>query len=274
MRAVLGIDAAWTTSQPSGVALAVEQGSTWSLAAASASYCEFLSSKDARQLTRPGPTQLVADVPALLNQAENLAGVPVNLTAVDMPLSLEPIIGRRASDDAVSKAYGAQQCGTHTPSATRPGQISASMRLAFEGAGYNLATFATCSKSLVEVYPHPALVELANMDKRLPYKYAKTGKYWPGKPLAIRREMLRATWKGITRLLDNYIVNTSSMLPIPANHCKGKELKAFEDKLDAVICCWIGICVLEGKALAYGDETSAIWIPDPTTLDHATVPCA
>lgn len=39
------------------------------------------------------------------------------------------------------------------------------------------------------------------------------------------------------------------------------QLKAFEDKLDAIICAWAGICVFEGTAVPFGDDTSAIWIP-------------
>jgi predicted RNase H-like nuclease len=44
---------------------------------------------------------------------------------------------------------------------------------------------------------------------------------------------------------------------------RGWEMKAFEDMLDAVVCAWIGVTVLEGRARAYGDERSAIWIPEP-----------
>jgi len=76
MRSVLGIDAAWTLTQPSGVALAVEDAGGWRLAAVAASYEDFVA-------------------------------------AVDMPLVLLPIPRRRAACDAVSRAYGSRACGTH-----------------------------------------------------------------------------------------------------------------------------------------------------------------
>jgi hypothetical protein len=41
MRAVLGIDAAWTLSQPSGVAVMNETSTGWRLVAAEASYQRF-----------------------------------------------------------------------------------------------------------------------------------------------------------------------------------------------------------------------------------------
>jgi predicted RNase H-like nuclease len=37
------------------------------------------------------------------------------------------------------------------------------------------------------------------------------------------------------------------------------QLKRYEDALDAVVCAWVGIQYLEGKARAYGDATSAVW---------------
>jgi predicted RNase H-like nuclease len=36
---------------------------------------------------------------------------------------------------------------------------------------------------------------------------------------------------------------------------------AYEDTLDTVVCAWIAVCALEGRAVPFGDESSAIWIP-------------
>lgn len=48
MPAVLGIDAAWTLTQPSGVALATETYSGWSLIATASSYQRFYALADRR----------------------------------------------------------------------------------------------------------------------------------------------------------------------------------------------------------------------------------
>jgi len=40
------------------------------------------------------------------------------------------------------------------------------------------------------------------------------------------------------------------------------ELKAYEDSLDAVICAFVAICALQGRATPFGDRNSAIWIPE------------
>ena len=50
-------------------------------------------------------------------------------------------------------------------------------------------------------------------------------------------------------------------LPAPDAAAGAVELKAYEDMLDAVVCVCVSICILEDKALPYGDDTSAIWIP-------------
>lgn len=42
MRSVLGIDAAWTEREPSGIALVADDGSGWSLIESAASYAAFL----------------------------------------------------------------------------------------------------------------------------------------------------------------------------------------------------------------------------------------
>src|SRR5262245_50280178 len=115
MRAVLGIDSAWTLSRPSGVALVAEKGLAWELVALGPSYQSFHAKADG-SLPETIPSGSRPNAAALLASSAKLCGRPVDLVAIDMPLAHIPIIGRRASDDAVSKAYGARKCGTHTPS--------------------------------------------------------------------------------------------------------------------------------------------------------------
>jgi predicted RNase H-like nuclease len=38
-------------------------------------------------------------------------------------------------------------------------------------------------------------------------------------------------------------------------------MKPIEDKIDALVCAWVGIQVLDGKAEPIGDESAAIWLP-------------
>ena len=261
VRAVLGIDAAWTLAQPSGVALAAETATGWRLVAVASSYQQFQALAEGRQSTDCASTGSAPDAISLLHCARVLCGRPINLAAVDMPLAHSPIIARRASDNAVSRVYGARKCGTHSPNAIRPGRISDDLRRRFEEAGYPPCTEAIQSPGLIEVYPHPALVELASAAERLRYKAAKGRSYWPSLNPDERRKKIFATWAQIVLLLNAQLAGVSAALPPP--HCtdRGRILKAYEDKLDAVVCAWIAISALERRAVPYGDQDSAIWIP-------------
>ena len=266
MTAILGIDAAWTATQPSGVALVSTTGDNWHLIFAGSSYRHLLDRADEGPISTSRPSGSVAEAAALLAAARKITGAPIDLVAVDMPLSLEPITARRASDNLVSAAYGARHCSTHTPSAIRPGKISDDLKSGFERSGYGLLTREVCLPGLLEVYPHPALVELMRAEKRLPYKQAKTRNYWPMETPVSRRSKLFETWSAIVASLDLEIKGASEILRLPPFEAPSWQLKAFEDMLDAVICAWAGICVFEGTAVPFGDDTSAIWIPQSELL--------
>lgn len=139
--------------------------------------------------------------------------------------------------------------------------IANRLKDAFEGAGYPLATQRLHEPALIEVYPHPALVELAQAEKRLPYKVQKAAKYWPGRDAAERRTSLLGTWEKIVDLLDNEIAGTRAALGAPNLLNKTRDLKSWEDMLDAIVCAWVGITALKGQAVPHGDDVSAIWIP-------------
>jgi len=259
MRAVLGIDAAWTAHNPSGVALVVEQGGSWRLAALSTSYADFYANVG---LAREEPWPGLPDAAALLAAAKAICGRPVTLVAIDMPLSKEPIAGRRVSDRMISSVFGAKGAATHSPSALRPGAISDRLRQGFGEAGYPLLTETITPPGLIEVYPHPALIALAGADRRLPYKLSRARRYWPAMTPAERRLALLEQWRLIATLLENKIVGMAAVLPPAGLDSSLAALKAHEDALDAVICAWVGVCALEGAAQSFGDQQSAIWVPD------------
>ncbi len=253
---VLGLDAAWTSNQPSGVALAAKDAEGWRLVRVAASYGKFQDPACDLRGSLP-------DAAALLGTCVAICGRQADLVAVDMPLSHEPITARRASDNAVSSAYGGRKCGTHSPSAARPGKLSDDLRAGFATSGYRLLTDAVTLPGLVEVYPHPALVELAASRERLRYKLSRAGKNWPGLSAKQRREQVVALWEDIAVRLDREIAGVCAALAVPRADAPTTELKAHEDMLDAVVCAWVGICVLEGRARPYGDSISAIWVPQP-----------
>lgn len=262
LRAVLGIDAAWTPTQPSGVALVAETANGWHLLTAESSYQNFHASIDRRIMREPRPTGSLPNVPALLETASTISERTIDLVAVDMPLAYSQITCRRLADNEVSREYGARHCSTHSPSALRPGAMSDNLRLAFAEAGYPLRTQSPITPGLIEVYPHPALVELTEAPLRLRYKVSKSRSYWPGREKAEREQLIFEQWDKIINCLDREIggVRAALLKPRPGPQFL---LKAYEDMLDAVVCAWVAICVLEGRARAFGNADSAIWIPCP-----------
>ena len=218
---------------------------------------------DGRQLKRDRPLGSLPDGPNLITTASVLCGCPVALPAIDMPLARTPIVGRRISDDAVSRAYGERKCGTHSPSPLRPGRISDDLRESFERAGYPLRTNTIASPGVIEVYPHPALVELSGARQRLPYKAGRVRSYWPKATSLERRVRLYRQWSEIVALLESQIAGVAAALPQLELNASGLEVKSYEDALDAIVCTWVAACCLQGQATPYGDENSAIWIPSP-----------
>ena len=249
---VLGIDAAWTTKNPSGVALIAGTGSTWRLCASSESYSAFTGLPAVREQSWPA---------SLLRSAEERAGQRVDLVTIDMPLAHGPIVARRMSDDAVSGQYGARWCGTHSPNAERPGAISDNLTRDFATEGYLLKTRTLETPAVIEVYPHPALLELMSAPMRLPYKVGKQKTYWKEASPAERRQRLVEQWTAIVDVIDMRIAGVRTGLEIPLADAPTRTLKSFEDQLDAIICAWVGACALTGHARPWGDNHSAIWIP-------------
>ena len=121
--------------------------------ASASSYQRFLALGDKDLVPELRPAGSPPDVGAILKSASAQCGQPVNLIPIDMPLAHHEIVSRRESDNAVSRAYGARGCGTHTPSASRPGRISDELKASFAEAGYRLQTDNLATPGLIEVYP-------------------------------------------------------------------------------------------------------------------------
>lgn len=248
-RRVLGIDAAWTPHNPSGIALAVETAQGWRLAGVWPGYDDFTTGQ------RGGSA-------AKLNHSVlRLTGATPDLVTVDMPLSRHPIRGRREADRAVSRAYGGRGAATHSPTALRPGPFADQLRAGFAAEGFDLRTHANPAGRLAEVYPHPALIEFMGEARRLPYKISRINLYWPDATPSERRRKLIEQWWRILAMLDRRLPGTSTALPPPLPDAPRAALKSFEDQLDAVICSVVGIGILAGRANAFGDADATIWIP-------------
>lgn len=261
MRAVLGIDAAWTEHNDSGFALVEQADEGWRLTAAGSNIAEFARSCGLDATKGAG-------VAFGFVCAERLLGGRLpDLIAVDMPLSRQPIDRRRTSDIAISRRFGAQKCATHSPSADRPGRVSHRLHEDCKTRGYTLVTSAppASARSLAEVYPHPALLRLMNADERLRYKVNKTRIYWPKEESSQKRlSFVKETLRCIATTLESVVAGSRQQLERQFDLEGAKSfsaLKSLEDTIDAIVCAWVGVTILEGAAEPFGDNDSAIWVP-------------
>ena len=263
---VLGIDAAWTAHQPSGIALVQNTGSGWSCLAVAPSHEAFIAQAsgqpwDPQQKatgSRPNPA-------ALLKASQQLAGAEVSCVSVDMPLATTPITRRRAADTAISSRFGPKGCAVHSPSTERPSAIADQLRADFAALGYRLHTNGSeqSAPALIECYPHVALLALLKRDYRVPYKVSRSGRYWKAEKLTCseRIERLLEQFQAIKTGLNQHISGIPDFIPAPSEVTTLASLKPVEDMLDGLICAWIGIEHLEGRTVGLGDDTAAIWVP-------------
>ena len=111
--------------------------------------------------------------------------------------------------------------------------------------------------ALIEVYPHTALLGLTGARYRLPYKVSKTNRYWPGQSLEKRVRNLVRVWRDILGKVKEHV---GVELEIPVEPRSLAALKRYEDALDALVCAWVGVEFLAGRARGMGDGEAAIWV--------------
>ena len=267
MAAILGIDAAWTATKPSGVALIRKNpdNERWEYVAVAPSYNAFIAAANGTPVQWDmRPESGAPDPKCLLTVAQqHLGGERVSVVSVDMPLSNKPIIGRRQCDRAISRHFGARGCSTDSPRPDMPGTISTNLLHELLDCGYELAVDYTTDRthSVIEVYPHPALLSLLGRDFRVPYKVQRRRRYWPNLGNPERKNKLVAEFQNIRDGLAQVIYGIPDFLPNLPFQDTFAALKRYEDALDALVCAWVGARYVEGNTTAYGDGDAAIWVP-------------
>lgn len=273
---VLGIDAAWTLTKPSGIALVgVDPKGSLVLYQIARSYAEFVSGRQIdfdRWLTAPLMDRTY-EIGEILNAIEMFTGTWPDVIALDIPLSPQPIKGRRSADGEISRTYGRQWASTHTPSEKRPGPVSADLFKQLSKSGYDWMNANKHeyphgrTRCFLETYPHPVLVEMLGLDKRLPYKVAKRRSYWPNSKPHERWKRIAVELDGLRKALASRIKGVDDIIPMACNildvtpKSRNAALKGLEDALDAVVCAFVGCEFIAGHATPFGDLKSTIWIP-------------
>lgn len=222
---VVGVDLAWSPNNGSGVAIARYRDSGYVLESA----CTLKTDED------------ILD--CILAAAD---GGPA-VVAIDAPLCVPNDVGGRACEQALSSDFSTRHAGCHSSNRTlfaRYGGVRG------EHIVRQLAPFgfllvdgsdlAALPRTVVEVYPHPALVNLFDLQFALKYKRKS------------RRsaEVRAAAWTRLKQELRKLAEATPSLMGLDTlldeedSEQSGRASKEYEDRVDAIVCAYIAIHAL------------------------------
>jgi len=163
--------------------------------------------------------------------------------AIDAPLIVPNLHGYRLADRLTTDLFRKYEAGTHPANRTHlkkyGGLRGEELAAMFEELGFKHTPYLkpkTESNAVFEVYPHPAMVVLFNLEKTLKYKPRGNRDY------AFRWNEFRKYQKHLSSL-QKYkpaLEIPENILNQKLNGLKGKALKGYEDLLDSIVCSYIG----------------------------------
>ncbi|MBD0309965.1 MAG: DUF429 domain-containing protein [Microcoleus sp. T1-bin1] len=167
------------------------------------------------------------------------------IVAVDAPTIIANLTGMREADKLTHKHFGRYHAGCYPANLSRPfAQKTVEFGLCLEARGFVHAPIIEAQKLgryQIEVFPHPATINLFKLDKILKYKKGK---------LAERQLELMKLCQYIVDILPSLepSLNLSfgtGILPVSGSNLPEiptsiATLKALEDQLDALLCAYIG----------------------------------
>jgi predicted RNase H-like nuclease len=172
------------------------------------------------------------------------------IIAVDAPTIIANLTGMREADKLTHKHFGRYHAGCYPANLSRPfAQKTVEFGLCLEARGFVHAPIIETQKLgryQIEVFPHPATINLFKLDRIIKYKKGK---------LAERQLELMKLCQYIIDILPNLepslnLANSQTKNPRSEAFISGSNLpeiptsiatfKALEDQLDALLCAYIG----------------------------------
>jgi predicted RNase H-like nuclease len=264
MSTSLGIDAAWTVNEPSGISLIqCNDPRRCTILRAGRSYDEFISGSIDWNKKAKGSKPELDKIIDCCKQCKTLP----NVISIDIPIANYKIESRRFCENQISVTYGGKGASTHSPTMERPGNIAVSYFEQLTHLGYIWKTKEDNlnGESLIEVFPHTAIIEYFNLNYRYEYKVSKKNSYrlWKKLSKVEKNLKLKENLNFLTKYLSKRVVNIYEYLPIlkSEDSYSMSFLKGYEDLLDSIICALVGIDYKEHEIRGFGDESGTIWVP-------------
>lgn len=220
----IGIDLAWSERNSTGVAV-------------------IGGNKKGARLLSAGIANSDSEI---MEYVRNNAGKKDAFIAIDAPLIVPNMNGRRLAEKLVGEMFRKYDAGAHPANRKRLKSFTGKIRgeeisrlLLREGFLHSpyIRRFEN-KRKFFEVYPHPSMVVLFNLERILRYK-AK-----PKRDYAFRWEEFIKYQKCMKSLENSQLplVLPEKLTGNNVRKLKGKTLKEYEDTMDAVFCAYIAYC--------------------------------
>ena len=209
------------------------------------------------ELEELGRESAIADVLSWVSDRVGDSGV----IAVDAPTLIPNETGMRSPDRLAHQYFGKYHAGCYPANLGRPfAARTVGFGLSLEAMGFEHAPEMTPQKLgryQIEVFPHPAMIHLFQLDRILKYKKGT---------VAERRLELVKLRQYLLDVLPS-LTPGLAIAALPDIPVKGAELKAVEDQLDSLVCAYVAAhWWFWGKERNWvlGDRDSGyIVVPDP-----------
>ncbi len=173
---------------------------------------------------------------------EQRVGPSPALVAVDAPLVVPNVQGSRPCDRELSRHYRAQRAGAYPANREKFGGRVRGEELVRQLARLGFALSPRVGRQeavrqVVEVYPHPATIELFGLPRILPYKARPDRSY-------------EQRWAALRQLREHLAQLAQAEPSLEARRwlrkhdpfgLRGRRLKRVEDLFDALLCAYIGL---------------------------------
>ncbi|HMQ30152.1 MAG TPA: DUF429 domain-containing protein [Chloroflexaceae bacterium] len=220
------------------------------------------------------PPALLGDMDAVVAYVLRHAGAGPAIVAVDAPLLVPNVTGRRPAEAALARVFRPYEAGAHPANRALLDRGGAGVRgellvarLAAHGFAAAPAVAAGQGGRLVtEVYPHAAMVALFGLPRTL--KYKARGRRGPGE----RHAAWRAYQAHMLDLAaaDPPLRGPLDLLETRVETLRGAALKGYEDRVDALLCAYIALYAHRwgaARCRTFGDQAGGwIFTPVPPEL--------
>jgi len=193
----------------------------------------------------------------IVHQEGDVQGV-----AIDAPLIITNQSGARSCERALSRVYGARWASTHSSNLTLyPNPSSATLSRRLQEKGFKHLSCSNGGRWQLECYPHPAIIEIFGLSKRLPYKKGSVAERKQGQSNLARYIKSLEESQTLRIKLEKGAEQFLSEETIFSN--RGVKLKTNEDALDSILCAYIGALYARfGPEKTFGSiETGYIYVP-------------